>query len=135
MTLGNMPANGARTLAAWCLGRGCNHFRALDVSDYPDDLPVPSFGPRLLVLTVLSYALHRFLGRSFVRSGIELVWLAEPAHSEDGCPALLDSNEPTISAAAALTTVNSTPLIGVSGGRSDSKERRCRARSSNGEAK
>jgi len=27
MTLGNMRANGVRTLAAWCLGRGCNHFR------------------------------------------------------------------------------------------------------------
>jgi len=47
MTLGNMRENGVRTLAAWCLGRGCNHFRVLDVSGYPDDLPVPSFGPRL----------------------------------------------------------------------------------------
>jgi hypothetical protein len=27
MTLGNMRANGVRTLAAaWCLGRGCYHF-------------------------------------------------------------------------------------------------------------
>src|ERR1035437_8543955 len=25
--LGKMRANGVRTLAAWCLGRGCNHFR------------------------------------------------------------------------------------------------------------
>jgi hypothetical protein len=25
MTLGNMRSNGVRTLAAWCLGRGCNH--------------------------------------------------------------------------------------------------------------
>jgi hypothetical protein len=32
MTLGNMRANGVRTLAAWCLGRGCNHFRIFDVS-------------------------------------------------------------------------------------------------------
>jgi len=47
MTLGNMRANGVRTLAAWCLGRGCDHFRVLDVSGYPDDVPVPSFGPRL----------------------------------------------------------------------------------------
>jgi hypothetical protein len=29
------------------LGRGCDHYRVLDVSAYPDDLPVPSFGPRL----------------------------------------------------------------------------------------
>ena len=34
MTLGNMRANGVLTLAAWRLGRGCNHFRALDVSGY-----------------------------------------------------------------------------------------------------
>jgi hypothetical protein len=46
MTLGNMRANGVRTLAAWCLGRGCNHYRVLDVSGYLDDLPVPSLGPR-----------------------------------------------------------------------------------------
>jgi hypothetical protein len=32
MTLGNMRANGVRALAAWCLGRGCYHFRVLDVS-------------------------------------------------------------------------------------------------------
>jgi hypothetical protein len=47
MTLGNMRANGVRTLAAWCLGRGCDDYRVFDVSGYPDDLPVPSFGPRL----------------------------------------------------------------------------------------
>jgi hypothetical protein len=47
MTFGNMRANGVRTLAAWCLGRGCDHFRIVDVSAYADDLPVPSFGPRL----------------------------------------------------------------------------------------
>ena len=47
MTLGNMRANGVRTLAAWCLGRSCNHHFILDVSTYPDDVPVPSFGLRL----------------------------------------------------------------------------------------
>jgi len=46
-TLGSMRANGMRMLAAWCLGRGCNHFRVLNVSGFGDDLPVPSFGPRL----------------------------------------------------------------------------------------
>jgi hypothetical protein len=46
MTLANMRANGVRTLAAWCLGRDCNHFRVLDVSTYADEVPVPSFGPR-----------------------------------------------------------------------------------------
>ena len=47
MTLGNMRANGVRTLDVWCLGRTCNHRSVLDVSSFPDDVPVPSFGPRL----------------------------------------------------------------------------------------
>jgi hypothetical protein len=29
------------------LGRGCNHQIILNVSNYPDNVPVPSFGPRL----------------------------------------------------------------------------------------
>jgi hypothetical protein len=32
MPLGNMRANGVRTLAAWGLGRGCDHFQVVDVS-------------------------------------------------------------------------------------------------------
>ena len=47
MTLGNMRANGVRTLAVWCLGRGCNHASILDVGGYGDDVPVPAFGPRM----------------------------------------------------------------------------------------
>jgi len=47
MTLGNMRANGVRTLDAWCLGRDCHHHRVLDVSAMGDDIPVPSIGPRL----------------------------------------------------------------------------------------
>jgi hypothetical protein len=47
MTLGNMRANGVHTLGAWCLGRGCYHHRVLDVSGFADDVPVPSFGPRM----------------------------------------------------------------------------------------
>jgi hypothetical protein len=42
MTLGNMRANGVRTLAAWCLGRGCDQFRVLDVNSYADGVPVLS---------------------------------------------------------------------------------------------
>jgi hypothetical protein len=37
MTLGNMRENGVRMLAAWYLGRGCNHNSDLDVSNYPDE--------------------------------------------------------------------------------------------------
>jgi hypothetical protein len=48
MTLGNMRANGVHTLAVWCGGRGCNHHQVLDVNCYADDLPVPSFGPRMV---------------------------------------------------------------------------------------
>jgi hypothetical protein len=48
MTLGNMRQNGVHTLAVWCGGRGCNHEGILDVSGFPDDVPVPSFGPRMV---------------------------------------------------------------------------------------
>ncbi len=47
MTLGNMRANSVRTLDAWCLGRDCHHHRTLDVDAMPDDVAVPSIGPRL----------------------------------------------------------------------------------------
>ena len=48
MTLGNMRANGVRTLAVWCGGRGCNHQAVLGVSRYADEVPVPAFGPRMV---------------------------------------------------------------------------------------
>ncbi len=48
MTLGNMRANGVRTLAIYCGGRGCNHHRIIDASAYSNDVPVPSFGPRMV---------------------------------------------------------------------------------------
>ena len=47
MTFGlpiNMRANCVRKLAAWCLGRGCDHFRILDVSAYAYEMPVPGGG-------------------------------------------------------------------------------------------
>ena len=47
MTLGNMRANGVRSLGAWCLGLGCYHHRVVDVERYGDDVPVPWFGPRM----------------------------------------------------------------------------------------
>ena len=48
MTLANMRANGVHTVAVWCLGRDCNHHRVIEVNNYPDDVPVPSFGPRMV---------------------------------------------------------------------------------------
>jgi hypothetical protein len=48
MALGNMRANGIHTLAAWCGGRGCNHQAVIDVSRYSDDVPVTSFGRRMV---------------------------------------------------------------------------------------
>jgi len=47
MTLGNMRSLGGHTLAVWCDGRG-QHHKVLDVSSYGDDVPVPSFGPRMV---------------------------------------------------------------------------------------
>lgn len=48
MILGNMRANGVRSLAICCGGRWCNHQSIIDVSAYPDDVPVPAFGPRMV---------------------------------------------------------------------------------------
>jgi hypothetical protein len=47
MALGNMLANGVRTLDVWCSGRA-QHYRVLDVSNYPDHVPVSAFGPRMV---------------------------------------------------------------------------------------
>jgi hypothetical protein len=47
MTLGNMRANGVRRLAVWCGGLRCSHHALVDVDEFPDDFPVPSFGPRM----------------------------------------------------------------------------------------
>ena len=46
MTLGNMRANGVRRLAISCWQ--CHHNTVFDVDCFSDDIPVPSFGPRML---------------------------------------------------------------------------------------
>jgi hypothetical protein len=46
MTLGNMRANGVRRLDVSC--RQCHHSSVLNVDQYGDDVPVPSFGPRMV---------------------------------------------------------------------------------------
>ena len=48
MTLANMRANGVRSLAITCGALWCHHQGILDVSPYPDDIAVPSFGPRMV---------------------------------------------------------------------------------------
>jgi len=47
MTLGNMRQNGVRRLIAYCHANGCHHEAVIDVEGWPDDIPVPSIGPRL----------------------------------------------------------------------------------------
>jgi hypothetical protein len=46
MTLGNMRANGIRSLHVYCFT--CHHEVVLGVDDYPDDVPVPAFAPRMV---------------------------------------------------------------------------------------
>jgi hypothetical protein len=46
MTLGNMRANGVRSLAVSCLI--CKHQAVLSVDPWSDDVPVPSFRPRMV---------------------------------------------------------------------------------------
>jgi len=45
MTLGNMRQNGVRGLYVTCLH--CDYHAEVNVDRWPDDVPVPSFGPRL----------------------------------------------------------------------------------------
>jgi hypothetical protein len=45
MTLGNMRQHGARALDVTC--RACGHRTEVNVDAWSDDVPVPSFGPRM----------------------------------------------------------------------------------------
>jgi hypothetical protein len=46
MTLGNMRANGVRSLDVCCWQ--CHHRAIFSADPWPDDLPVPTFGPRMV---------------------------------------------------------------------------------------
>jgi hypothetical protein len=46
MTLGNMRENGVRSLFVYCLS--CHHSVDLNVDGMPDDVEVPSIGPRMV---------------------------------------------------------------------------------------
>jgi hypothetical protein len=48
MTLGNMRENGVHLLSITCGAIWCHHQAVLDVSDFADDVAVPSFGPRMV---------------------------------------------------------------------------------------
>jgi hypothetical protein len=45
-TLGNMRANGVRSLSVYCLV--CHHQAVLSADAWPDDLPLPWFDPRMV---------------------------------------------------------------------------------------
>ena len=46
MTLGNMRANGVRSLDVSCWN--CHHQAIISVEPWPDHMPVPSFSPRMV---------------------------------------------------------------------------------------
>ena len=48
MMLGNMRELGVRNLIAYCLNDACRHQALIDVSSYPAETEVPSFGRRVV---------------------------------------------------------------------------------------
>ena len=46
MTLGNMRANGVHSLALSC--HLCHHEAVISAGPWPDEVPVPVFGPRMV---------------------------------------------------------------------------------------
>ena len=48
LTLSNMRLLGVRGLIVTCLDQQCRHQTILSVDDYPDDVEVPSFVPRMV---------------------------------------------------------------------------------------
>jgi hypothetical protein len=46
MTLGNMRSLGVRSIAITC--ELCHHAAVLSVEPWPDDVPVPTFEPRMV---------------------------------------------------------------------------------------
>ena len=48
MTLRNMRDQNVRSLWVRCGALGCHHHAVIDVSVFPDDATVPSFGPRMV---------------------------------------------------------------------------------------
>jgi hypothetical protein len=49
MTLGNMRENGVRSLDVSCWN--CHHRALLSADPWPDTMPVPTFGPRMVCET------------------------------------------------------------------------------------
>lgn len=47
IALGNMRANGVRTIAASCSARDCHGAGVVEVERLGDDVPVPSLGARM----------------------------------------------------------------------------------------
>jgi len=46
MTRGNMRANGVQSLRVHC--EACHRDAVINVAQYPDAIPVPAFGPRMV---------------------------------------------------------------------------------------
>jgi hypothetical protein len=79
MTLGNMRANGVRRLDASCWE--CHPKAVLEVDGYGDDVPVPSFGPRLVcnkvgLLAAMPGRIGRTRGAGWCQAGWALTFFA-----------------------------------------------------------
>jgi hypothetical protein len=62
-TLGNMRANGVRSLAVSC--HLCHHEAVLSADSWPDDMPMPAFGPRMVCTRCGIIGADRIFGMAF----------------------------------------------------------------------
>jgi hypothetical protein len=73
MDLGNMRANGVRSVDAWCLGRGCNDHSVVDLNVMAsNDVTVPSIARDLLRRPAVRRTIAGITGTLLIGLGLRI---------------------------------------------------------------